>query len=97
MEPEARPLTRRSALEVRMAILKATAGGWSRPTHIMYHSNTSWLILQRNLEALLASGFISLNEGPKPEYSITERGMSVLHNYEDLVFRTTAQAPEVRA
>lgn len=81
---------RRSAFEVRMAVLKVAAEGAAKPTHMMYRSNTSWTILQKNIDALLAAGFIQkFGELPRVEYSITERGMKVLNDYLELVFKTT--------
>ena len=98
LDSRTRPATaRRSAFEVRMDILKEAAAGSARPTHIMYRANTSWMILQKNLEALRASGFIRQDrEGPRAEYSITERGMGVLHDYVDLVSRTAGGPREAR-
>lgn len=83
---ESRPAGRRSALEVRMDILKAAASGSVKPTHIMYSSNTSWMILQKNLESLISRGFISQKgEGARIEYGITEKGIAVLRAYVNLV------------
>jgi predicted transcriptional regulator len=97
---EEKPATaaRRSAFEVRMDILKAVADGPAKPTHVMYRSNTSWMILQRNFAALLAAGFIKEEgEDTRVEYVITERGAAVLHDYLDLVRKATAGPTEVRA
>jgi predicted transcriptional regulator len=95
LETESRVASgRRSAFEVRMAVLRVAAEGAAKPTHMMYRSNTSWTILQRNIDALLAAGFIQkFGELPRVEYSITERGMKVLSDYLELVYKTTgAQA-----
>jgi predicted transcriptional regulator len=86
---------RRSAFEVRMDILKATAGGWVKPTHLMYRSNTSWLILQRHLDALQSAGYVQkTGENPRTEYAITERGLAVVRDYVDLVARMTKEPLE---
>ena len=49
---------RRSAFEIRMDILRVAAEGCTKPTLIMYQSNTSWVVLRKNLEALIAAGFM---------------------------------------
>jgi len=78
-----------------MHILKATVSGYVKPTHIMYESNTSWTILQKNLDALLSLGFVNrIGEG-RAEYAITEKGKAVLRAYFDLVGRTAELAKEV--
>jgi predicted transcriptional regulator len=91
-----RPATgRRSAFEVRMDILKVASEGCAKPTHIMYRSNTSWIVLQKNLEALTSSGFIrESGVGSKSEYAITESGLAVLRDYANLVTRTTTEPLE---
>ena len=88
---------RRSALEMRMDILKVAAEGSAKPTHIMYRSNTSWIALQKNLESLVSLGFMrQTGESSRMEYSITERGMQVLRDYASIVDRATAAPQEVR-
>ncbi|HEV2389270.1 MAG TPA: winged helix-turn-helix domain-containing protein [Nitrososphaerales archaeon] len=79
---QSRPAARRSAFEIRMDILRVSAEGSARPTHIMYRSNTSWVVLQKNLEALLASGFMQQSgDSTRTEYTITEKGRDVLRDY----------------
>ncbi len=86
---------RRSAFEIRMDILRVAAEGSVKPTHIMYRSNTSWIALHKNLESLLAAGFmLQSGEGSRIEYEITEKGRRVLQDYVSLVEKTTAP-PEV--
>jgi predicted transcriptional regulator len=92
-----RTAARRSAFEVMMDILKVTAAGSSKPTHIMYRSNTSWIVLQKNLESLIASGFVLQNGyGPKAEFAITQKGLAVLHDYVNLIERAAVHPIEVR-
>ena len=87
---------RRSAFEIRMDILRATGTGSAKPTHIMYHSNTSWTVMQKNLEAMVASRFLTVaGDGSRVEYSITERGLEVLRDYASLVDRTSIEPVEV--
>jgi predicted transcriptional regulator len=81
--------TRRSAFETMMDVLKATAEGSAKPTHIMYRSNTSWIVLQKNLESLVTLGFVGQSgEGSRIEYAITPKGLEALHEYVSLVQRT---------
>ncbi|HVB95432.1 MAG TPA: winged helix-turn-helix domain-containing protein [Nitrososphaerales archaeon] len=88
---------RRSAFEIRMDILKVVAEGSVKPTHIMYRSNTSWIVLHKNLESLLASGFMQQSgECSRTEYGITETGKRVLHDYVDLVEKTSSLAEVLR-
>jgi predicted transcriptional regulator len=80
-----------------MDILKVSAEGSVKPTHIMYRSNTSWIVMQKNLEALVASGFIrQRNESSRVEYSITDSGRSVLRDYVSLLEKAAASPAEVR-
>ncbi|MGH9917670.1 MAG: winged helix-turn-helix domain-containing protein [Nitrososphaerales archaeon] len=88
---------RRSTFEIRMDILKVAAEGSVKPTHIMYRSNTSWIVLHKNLVSLLASGFMRQGgDGARTEYAITDKGRDVLHDYLRLVGATTAAPREVR-
>ena len=88
---------RRSSFEIRMDILKVAAAGSVKPTHIMYRINTSWTVMQKNLESLVASGFLQqTDELTRVEYAITQRGRDVLRDYANLLDRTTAQPAEVR-
>jgi predicted transcriptional regulator len=83
------PVGRRSAFEIRMAILKVIAEGSARPTHIMYRSNTSWNVLRKNLQASISCGFIvQIGQQAREEYRITERGDQVLRDYAALVSKS---------
>jgi predicted transcriptional regulator len=73
-----------------MDVLKATSQGSVKPTHIMYRSNTSWVVLQKNLESLISLGFVGQSgEGSRIEYAITSKGLEALREYASLVERTT--------
>ncbi len=97
-EEAAQAPSRRSPFEVRMDVLKVTSSGPTKRTHIMYRSNTSWVVLKKNLEDLLAGGFVRQSgEGSKVEYSITDRGLSVLHDYQDVMNRASRSRAEVRS
>jgi predicted transcriptional regulator len=80
------PSARRSAFEIRMDILRVTTEGCTKPTQIMYRSNTSWIILKKNLESLVASGHMQENsDHSRTTYTVTESGMAVVRDYRDLV------------
>lgn len=81
-----RAATRRSPFEVRMDILKVMTNGCTRPTQMMYRSNTSWIVLHKNLVSLIASGFVLENvDSSGTVYSATERGIDVFRGYANLV------------
>ena len=74
--------TRRSQLEIHMAILDTISTGNEKPTRIMFSANISWLILKKTLQTLESSGLISKdNQKNRSIYSVTERGYSVLKGY----------------
>jgi predicted transcriptional regulator len=84
---------RRSALEVMMDIMTAAAHGCTGPTTIMYRSNTSWIILKKNLTSLVASGFmLESRDGVRSSYSVTAKGTAVLQEYLNIVYLTTHQS-----
>lgn len=90
LSAQSRPAARRSAFEIRMDVLKVAAEGCAKPTHIMYRSNTSWMVLHKNLDSLVTSGFMrQTGEGSRVEYEITDSGRAVLRDYNDLVDRAT--------
>jgi predicted transcriptional regulator len=87
---QTKPSARRSAFETMMDVLKVTSEGPVKPTHIMYRSNTSWVILQKNLESLISLGFVGQKgEGSRTEYTVTTKGTEVLRDYASLLGRTT--------
>ncbi len=74
--------TRRSQLEISVAILDTISRGIDKPTLIMYSANLSWLILQKTLYTLESSGLISKDiQKNRSIYSVTEKGHSVLEGY----------------
>jgi predicted transcriptional regulator len=75
-------LSRRSALEIRMDILRVIAEGAERPTQIMYKANLSWVLLCDQLDALAKSGFIkSEMKGARTKFSATSKGLALLESY----------------
>jgi predicted transcriptional regulator len=85
---------RRSAFEVRMDVLKVVTAGCTKPTQIMYRSNTSWIVLQKNLESLTASGFMRQTvDHSRTEYVVTDTGIAVVRDYLNLVQNMTNGSP----
>ena len=73
-----------------MDVLSVVTSGCTKPTQIMYRSNTSWVVLQKNLESLISLGFVGQSgEGSRIEYAITSKGLEALREYASLVERTT--------
>lgn len=80
-----------------MDVLRVATEGSVKPTQIMYRSNTSWVVVQKNLESLVASGLVrQTGEGSRMEYSITESGREVLRDYAILVDRMKTEPTEIR-
>lgn len=74
-----------------MDVLSVVAAGCNRPTQIMYRSNTSWIALQKILETLTASGFLSQRvDHSRTEYVATDKGIDISRNYLNLVYVTRA-------
>lgn len=76
---------KRSAVEVKIDVLRVLSLGVSSPTRIMYASNVSWLVLMKILEELLQKGLIEEREaGGRKKYVITENGREVLRKYDEV-------------
>jgi len=79
-----------------MDVLTVVTMGYTRPTQIMYKSNTSWIVLQKILEALTASGLLRQRvEGSRTEYVASDKGIDVARHYHDLVHATKAEPTSV--
>jgi predicted transcriptional regulator len=88
--------SKRSPFEIRMDVLTVVTEGCTKPTQIMYRSNTSWLMLQKILEALMASGLLKHHvERSRAEYVATDKGFDVARHYLDLVHATKAEPTSV--
>jgi predicted transcriptional regulator len=97
LSSQTRLAARRSTFEVKMDILRVAAEGCIKPTHIMYRSNTSWVVLRKNIESLVACGFMQQSgECSRLEYAITERGRAVLREFVSLTELMTTAAAGVR-
>ena len=73
---------KRSRLEMCIDVLQVIKEGCSKPTRIMYGSNTSWNPLCRILEFLVGQGAVAFKtDGERKEYYITEKGEKILEYY----------------
>jgi predicted transcriptional regulator len=91
-----RGVSRRSPFEIRMDVLCVVTSGCTKPTQIMYRSNTSWVVLQKNLETLTASGFLKQRvENSRTEYVATEKGFEVVRDYNNLIYATKSEPTTV--
>jgi len=62
----------------------------------MYKSNTSWIVLQKILESLTASGLLRQRvDRSRTEYVATDRGVDVARDYHDLVHATKVEPTSV--
>ena len=75
---------KRNRLEIIKDILEVirNKNGKIKPTHILYKSNLSYLMMEEYLAELIEKGFI-LEEKTKDSktYRITEKGLSYLEKY----------------
>jgi len=82
LQERRRHTPRRSSLEVRMEVLSAVYHGKTRPTQIMYQSNTSWAILRYHLSVLEASELVKATRtGLRSEYAITQKGADLVRSF----------------
>ena len=89
-------VARRSPFETRMDVLTVVTTGCTRPTQIMYRSNTSWIVLQKILESLTSAGLLRQRvERSRTEYVATDKGIDVARDYLDLVHATKAEPTSV--
>ena len=78
---------KRSRIEVKFDVLEAIADGNTMPTRIMYRSNISWSVLDRNLAELEASHFIGFkwvsgySDMHRTDIRVTARGLEVLREF----------------
>lgn len=77
-----------------MDILRAVRDGALGPTQIMYKANLSWMILNGHLRDMVKNGVLSEQEiKGRMTYVLTERGISVLRSYLEVVERF--ELPEI--
>ena len=79
--------TRRSKLEITLAVLKAVDEGITKPTKIMYATNMSWNLTQRVFSDLVEQGLLCVEEvqgsgRSTKRYKLTEKGQNVLEYFE---------------
>lgn len=79
---------KRSALEVKIDILRAIGKGIRKPTRIVFKANIDWTVLQRHLvKAGLIINQVILTENGKVKnrYHLTEKGREFLRRYRHLM------------
>lgn len=75
---------KRNRLEIIRDILEVirNRNGKIKPTHILYKSNLSYVMMEEYLNELIEKGFIEeINEKNQKSYRITEKGLSYLEKY----------------
>ena len=76
---------RRSRLEICIDILKAVEDGKTKFTRVMYESNTSWQILQENVQFLMKNGLIQTKQnGKRKAYLLTEEGHKIISDFKKI-------------
>ena len=72
-------MVRRSKLEIYFDILDSINKGVTKPTRIMYRTNTSWNVIQEMFETLVKGGFIKQEyEKSSKRYYLTDKGKNAL-------------------
>jgi predicted transcriptional regulator len=75
-------LNRRSRLETYGDILYAVSVGASKPTHIMYKANLSWVVMKEYLKSLEKFGLItSTDTNGNRVYNLSDSGFKVLKQF----------------
>ncbi len=75
-------LNRRSRLETYGDILYAVSIGASKPTHIMYKANLSWVVMKEYLKSLEKFGLIQSTEtNGNRIYHLSDGGFRVLKQF----------------
>jgi predicted transcriptional regulator len=75
---------KRNRLEIIRDILEVirNKNGRIKPTHILYKSNLSYIMMEEYLEELREKGFITEEKNNDSKtYRITEKGLSYLEKY----------------
>jgi predicted transcriptional regulator len=75
-------LVRRSRLETYGDILYAVSVGATKPTHIMYKANLSWVVMKEYLKSLEQFGLITSTEtNGNRIYHLSDGGFRVLKQF----------------
>jgi predicted transcriptional regulator len=75
-------LVRRSRLETYGDILYAVSIGATKPTHIMYKANLSWVVMKEYLKSLEQFGLITSTESNGNRiYHLSDAGFKVLKQF----------------
>jgi predicted transcriptional regulator len=72
-------LNRRSKIETYSDILKVIGAGASKPTHVMYRANLSWVLMQGYVEGLEKQGLLVVSgENNRRVLHLTQKGFDLL-------------------
>jgi len=75
-------MAKREKLEIIHDILQAVKGGNVKPTHILYKSNLSHIMLKEYLTDLMDKGLVlELEEKKGKKYSLSEKGFNYLKDF----------------
>jgi predicted transcriptional regulator len=75
----------RSKVEIYLSILHAIQSEqYAKPTHIMYKSNVSWIVLQLVLRSMVKNGLIGFVEkSGRKLYYLTSEGLRAIEALEE--------------
>ncbi len=78
-------IDRRSRTEILLNILESLTSGSLKKTHIMYHCNLSWSMVNEAIVTLSDKALIILenNQGQR-KYSITDKGLRMIELHRQL-------------
>ncbi len=78
-------LNRRSRMETFGDILRVIGSGASKPTHIMYKANLSWIVMQEYMKTLETQGLVvTSDEKNKRLYHLSQKGFDLLNKMESI-------------
>lgn len=66
-------------------ILRVIGTGASKPTHIMYKANLSWIVMQEYMKTLESQGLVViLDEKSKRLYHLSQKGFELLNKMQSI-------------
>ena len=78
-------LNRRSRMETFGDILRVIGSGASKPTHIMYKANLSWIVMQEYMKTLESQALVvALDEKSKRQYHLSQKGFELLNKMQSI-------------
>ncbi|MGI0085101.1 MAG: winged helix-turn-helix domain-containing protein, partial [Nitrososphaerales archaeon] len=73
-------ISRRSRMETFGDILRVIGSGASKPTHIMYKANLSWIVMQEYMKTLESQALVlTSDEKSKRQYHLSQKGFELLN------------------